>query len=223
MISVFKNAFRSFYVKSKFPKSEIAGSAIVSLDSTLGKDTRILSHCKIGNCNISRYTYVGAGSELTRTDIGPFTSIGSEVICGLGIHPVDFISTYPGFYSSHASGSTWFGSQYNVTENLRVEIGADVWIGTRAVILSGVRIGHGAVIGTGAIVTKDVPPYSIVVGVPAKQIRLRFDEETITKLIQSKWWELPDEKMTLLAKHISSVPDFLAIIDKIKNENQLQS
>lgn len=220
MISALKSVLRNLYVKSKFPKAEIAASAVVSLDSVLGKDTRILSHCKIGSCNIARYTYVGVKCELTRTDIGPFTSIGSEVICGLGIHPVDFASTYPGFYSQHASGSTWFGTQYDLTENQRVEIGADVWIGTRAVILGGIKIGHGAVIGTGAIVTKDVPPYSIVGGVPAKQIRMRFDEETVTKLVQSQWWTLPDDRMSLLAKHISSVPDFLAIIDKIKNEHQ---
>ena len=74
-----------------------------------------------------------------------------------------------------------------------VIIGNDVWIGRNAIIMDGVEIGSGAVVASGAIVTKDVPPYAIVGGVPAKVIRYRFDEQTIERLIESRWWDYPDE------------------------------
>ena len=79
-----------------------------------------------------------------------------------------------------------------------IVIGNDVWIGYEAVIFPGVTIGDGAVIGTRALVTKDVPPYTIVGGVPAKPIRKRFDPETIDLLLKTKWWDWPKER---IAKH----------------------
>ena len=75
------------------------------------------------------------------------------------------------------------------------EIGSDVWIGTKSVIRGGVKVGHGAVIGASSVVTKDVRPYAIVAGSPAKEIRLRFDETTITRLLNSKWWQLDPADM----------------------------
>ena len=88
----------------------------------------------------------------------------------------------------------------NVIDNPNIQIGDiiignDVWIGYEAVILPGVTIGDGAVIGCRAVVTKDVPPYTIVGGVPAKPIRKRFDEETIKELQKIKWWDWPEEKI----------------------------
>ena len=76
-----------------------------------------------------------------------------------------------------------------------IVIGNDVWIGYEAVILSGVTIGDGAIIGARAVVTKDVAPYSIVGGVPAKEIRKRYDPQTIERLIQLKWWDWPEENI----------------------------
>ena len=81
-------------------------------------------------------------------------------------------------------------------------IGNDVWIGYEAVILSGVTIGDGAIIGTRAVVTKDVPPYTIAGGVPAKPIRKRFSDDTISALLNIKWWDWPKER---IARHISDI------------------
>ena len=81
-------------------------------------------------------------------------------------------------------------------------IGNDVWIGYEAVILAGVTIGDGAIIGTRAVVTKDVPPYTIVGGVPAKPIKKRFSEEIISKLLDIQWWNWSDEK---IAKNIKAI------------------
>ena len=83
-----------------------------------------------------------------------------------------------------------------------IVIGNDVWIGYEAVILAGVTIGDGAVIGARAVVTKDIPPYTIVVGVPAKPIRKRFSQETIDLLLKIKWWNWPEER---IRQHIAEI------------------
>ena len=83
-------------------------------------------------------------------------------------------------------------------------IGNDVWIGYEAVILSGVTIGDGAIIGTRAVVTKDIPPYTIVGGVPAKPIRKRFDDVTIARLLELKWWDWSEERIKTNLKIIQS-------------------
>ena len=92
-----------------------------------------------------------------------------------------------------------------------IEIGNDVWIGYEAIIMSGVKIGNGAIIGTRAVVTKDVPPYTIVGGVPAKFIKKRYNDETISKLLIIKWWDWTYEKIQANIKYIQS-----GNIDKLK-------
>ena len=84
---------------------------------------------------------------------------------------------------------------YNVGESGDIIIGNDVWIGYEAVILAGVTIGDGAIIGSRAVVTKDVPPYTIVGGVPARPIRRRFDDETVEALLHLRWWDWDEEKI----------------------------
>ena len=109
-------------------------------------------------------------------------------------HRMKSISTYP----FNIMGGGW--EKFTPTlDDLPLKgdtvVGNDVWIGYEAVVLSGVTIGDGAVIGTRAVVTKDVPPYTIVGGVPAKPIRKRFDDETIKKLEEVRWWNWDDEKI----------------------------
>ena len=129
--------------------------------------------------------------------IGKFCSIacGAKFIFTSANHTMKSLSTYPFpiFFEE------WGLDVANITDAWDnkgdIVIGNDVWIGYEAVILSGVTVGDGAIIGTRAVVTKDVPPYTIVGGVPARHIRRRFDEETISKLMELKWWEWPAEKI----------------------------
>jgi acetyltransferase-like isoleucine patch superfamily enzyme len=117
--------------------------------------------------------------------IGRFCSIASGVTILLGgEHNLDFISTYPFkvFLDGFEDSPKYAGTNGDVT------IGNDVWIGTNALILSGVKIGDGAVVGASTVVTKDIEPYSVVAGNPARLIRKRFDEETIEELLRIKWW-----------------------------------
>lgn len=217
MISFFKNVYRRIYLRRKFPNARISRSAIVSLDTELGRDVRIFNRTRIGSSKISDFSYIGSDCNITRTSIGPFASIGSEVICGLATHPLDYASTYPGFYSKKPAGSSWFGTNHAVVELTNVEIGADVWIGTRAVILGGVTISHGAVIGAGALVTKDVPPYAVVGGVPARIIKYRFSEAIIARLIESSWWEIDPKYFSKLAQYSNNVELFLEEVSRIKS------
>lgn len=129
--------------------------------------------------------------------IGKFCSIacGAKFIFTSANHTLKSLSTYPFpiFFEE------WGFDSVNITEAWDkkgdIVIGNDVWIGYEAVILSGVTVGDGAIIGARAVVTKDVPPYTIVGGIPARCIRRRFDEETVTKLGELKWWEWSDEKI----------------------------
>ena len=133
-----------------------------------------------------------------RLIIGKFCSIacGAKFLFNSANHKMASLSTYtfPLFFEE------WGLKKENVAQAWDqkgdIMIGNDVWIGYEAVILSGVTIGDGAVIGCRAVVTKDIPPYTIVGGVPAKPIRKRFDEETIKELQKIKWWDWPEEKST---------------------------
>ena len=133
-----------------------------------------------------------------RLIIGKFCSIacGAKFLFNSANHKMASLSTYtfPLFFEE------WGLKKENVAQAWDqkgdIMIGNDVWIGYEAVILSGVTIGDGAVIGCRAVVTNDIPPYTIVGGVPAKPIRKRFDEETIKELQKIKWWDWPEEKIT---------------------------
>ncbi len=149
-----------------------------------------------------------------RLIIGKFCSIacGARFIFTSANHALKSLSTYPFpiFFEE------WGLDVKNITDAWDnkgdIVIGNDVWIGYEAVILSGVTIGDGAIIGTRAVVTKDVPPYTIVGGVPARVIRKRFSEETIDALLKIKWWDWPKEK---IAENIGAIQS--GDIERLKN------
>ena len=150
------------------------------------------------NCigvKMGRYSYMGKNNSVANTRIGSFCSIASYCAIGGGAHPLDMVSTSPVFYEGNNGFNKHF-SDIQAEINREVVVGNDVWIGEAVFINDGVRIGTGAVIGAHSVVTKDVEPYSIVAGAPAKEIRKRFDDETIEKLLDSKWWEWPEEKLS---------------------------
>lgn len=149
-----------------------------------------------GRYRIGDHTYgkprVISWGEGTSLNIGKYCSIGTNVIIFLGSeHRIDWVSTYP-FPFLWAEAKSIPGHPSTKGD---VVIGNDVWIAFGTTILSGVTIGDGAAIGACSVVARDIPPYAIAAGNPAQVIRYRFDEETIRRLLQIKWWHWPDEKV----------------------------
>ena len=167
------------------------------------RDCEIEKTASVGmasNCirvKMGRYSYMGFYNSVCDTTIGSFCSIASYCAIGGGRHPLNAVSTSPVFYAGRNSMGKNF-SNIPEEENQGVEIGNDVWIGEAVFINDGVKIGTGAVIGAHSVVTKDIPPYAIVAGAPARVLRYRFDEETVKRLLESRWWEWPDERLSKL-------------------------
>lgn len=165
--------------------------------SRIDKKAKVNSQTQIYNSSMGRFSYLGRKSALICADVGMYCSIGDEVKVGLGIHTLSYLSTSPLFTEKcNGTGSSWVDKD-TVYPYKKVIVGNDVWIGERAMIMGGVNIGDGAVIGAGAIVTKDVPPYAIVAGIPAKVIKYRFSDEIIQSLLQIKWWNTNEETLKL--------------------------
>lgn len=138
--------------------------------------------------------------------IGKFCSIacGAKFIFNSANHTLSSVSTYPFpiFFEEWGLNIKDVAAAWDNKGD--IIIGNDVWIGYEAVIMAGVTVGDGAIIGTRAVVTKDVPPYTIVGGVPAKPIRKRFDNETLDELLRIRWWDWPEEKIARNIKAIQS-------------------
>ncbi len=167
-------------------------------------------------------SYLGENANLQRCYIGRYSSIGPFVQNIVGKHPTDFVSTHPAFFSLRKQvGFTYVCDQkYDEFEELKYDgyatkIGNDVWIGAGAALLEGISIGDGAVIGAGALVTKDVPPYALVGGVPAKVLRYRFKEEEIDFLLKLRWWEKSQE---WIVTHADLFEDIYKLKEKVGEE-----
>jgi acetyltransferase-like isoleucine patch superfamily enzyme len=167
----------------------------VSLLSLIDNISKIHSKSRLGKktklyvSEIGAYSYISSRSEITHAKIGKFCSIGRDCLVGLPIHSINNISTSPLFTSKNNALRLKWVQQNSFKEFKTVTIGNDVWVGSRVIIQGGVTIGDGSVIGAGALVTKDIPPYSIAVGIPAKVIKYRFEVNIIQELLKIKWWD----------------------------------
>lgn len=191
------------------------GSSICK-NSKIGKYNVIFNDVSVSNSNINNHTFIQKKSQITNATIGKFCSIAANVQIGLGNHPTAMVSTHPAFYSNNQPIAKSFSANNLFSPYKQTNIGHDVWIGTNAIILDGVSVGTGAIIAAGAVVTKDVEPYAIVGGVPAKIIRYRFEKEIINKLLQSQWWNLTESKLIKLCAFFSNPEFFLTQLNKIK-------
>ena len=187
-----------------FVKSHLAGIR----KSTVDPSSKVESGSLFVNSTMARYSFCGYNCEIVNADIGSFCSIAHGVVIGGTAHPLEWISTSPVFYNNRDSVKKKF-SRHEREGQPRTIVEYDVWIGRNALIKQGVTIGTGAAVGMGAIVTKDVPPYGIVGGNPARLIRLRFPDDLVSELVNSRWWLLPDDTLEKLAVDARSPKAFL--------------
>ena len=205
------------YLWSKLIK-KIRGVAIHN--SCIDKTSKIEAGTQFINSRMNKHSFCGYDCDINSCDIGAFTSIANNVVIGGGMHPISWVGMSPVFYEGRDSVKTKF-SEHARGGIKKTTIGADVWIGQNVMIKQGVLIGTGAVVGMGSIVTKDVEPYTIVAGNPAKKIRTRFDQNTIESLLNTKWWELTDEKLKKYAKYFQNPNVFIKELNDEKNINSI--
>ena len=202
-----------FLMKTKFQERFRA--------SKIGSGTRLLLRIPVNHK--PKCTYGNMDIEIVNRDttIGNFCSFGRRVVLGHGIHPINFLSTSPYFYLNvfkYQRESMPMHEEF-LEEIPPIHIGNDVWIGDGVFVKNGITIGDGAIIGARVVVTKDIPPYAIAVGNPAKVIRYRFDAQTIKDLLETKWWDLPDD----IIKQIpyENIEDAVKFIKNIREQEKI--
>ncbi len=208
MIKHLKQLIKPYFYKWKWgDRVRIHRGANVSLSSTFEGGSQIHGDAFFHG-HLGYGSYIAPGCQLSAR-VGRFTNIAPYVICNSGQHPYTepFVTTSPCFFSlmtkqnvNTQAGFTYATEQLfeefrmvDYKNNIAVNIGNDCWLGQRCFLAGGITIGDGAVVLAGAVVTKDVPPYAIVGGVPAKVLKYRYDEETIALLLKVKWWDKDEE------------------------------
>lgn len=180
------------YLKFKRKSNKIVNTTYLSLgsnisNSSLDKDVFVSAYTVISNSRIGELSSIGTNSKINHTEIGKFCAISWNVTLNAISHPIENLSISAFPYVPNIGGFVTNKNQ----KYKKVIIGNDVWIGANVVVMPGIKIGDGAVIGAGSVVTKDIPKYTIAVGVPARVIRNRFNDELVDVLEEIKWWDLP--------------------------------
>lgn len=176
-------------------------------DSRLGAWTAVGARTTISETDFGDYSYVVNDSSIIYARIGRFCSIAAQSRLNPGNHPLDRAALHHFTYRSlsYQLGESDDAEFFEWRRSHAVTLGNDVWIGHGAVVLPGVTIGDGAAVGAGAVVSKDVPPFAVVGGVPARVIRYRFDEATRDRLQRLAWWHWDRERLR------AALPDFRAL------------
>lgn len=201
---------KNFFSKKKFNKS-ISWLSFWDSATEIPDELYLAPFARLMNCKVGKYTRIKPGCVFKNVNIGKYCSFANDIMIGLGQHPTFLLSTNSVFYKVGITDK--FVKKIDYDEEPRTYIGNDVWIGNGAVVMDGVTIGDGAIVASRAVVTKDVPPFAVVGGVPAKVLKYRFSEDIISELLDWKWWDLADEE---LLKVLSLFTEKELTLDKIK-------
>lgn len=198
------------YLYGKLMKM-LQGTCVVNCQ--IAKGAKVGKSCNVSNSSFGRYSYCSHDCQIVNAEIGAFCSISDHVFIGGAEHPMDWVSMSPVFQNVSHSGPTKRFAKIDMPPTQKTIVGSDVWIGHGAVVKQGVTVGHGAVVAAGAVVVKNVPPFAVVGGVPAKVIKYRFDEETIKRILQIDWWNLDDEKLKEFGRYMNNPALFIEKYD----------
>jgi len=185
-------------MKNKIAKKVIISKSAKVTKSTLKYYSRIKDYAELHSSKLGKYSYISQYSIVNKSKVGRFCSIANGCYIGLWEHNTD-VSTHS-FYLYEHSGNFVKGYKNYDKDNIKTVIGNDVWVGANSVILKGVVVGDGAIVGASAVVTKDVPPYAIVIGNPAKIIKYRYTQEDINWLLNLQWWNFSRKRIKFLIK-----------------------
>lgn len=200
-------------------------NVFITLSNRYEGNNSIASNSSLSNSFLGYGTYLGSNCSIKNTKIGRFTSIGQKVNCIFGKHPSNtFVSTHPAFFSTRKQAGFTFAQEQLFEEfepphdnegNYTITIGNDVWIGDGVSIMDGVRISDGAIVAAHALVVQDVPPYTVVGGIPAKPIKKRFSDIQIAFLLDFKWW---NKDLNWIESNAKEFADICKFFNKYKNE-----
>jgi acetyltransferase-like isoleucine patch superfamily enzyme len=193
---------RLIQARRHFPHADYIRSPHIGAGASIGRQCGIGEQVIVNSgVSLGDFSYVNRGAILFSGDIGRFCSIAHYSQIGAERHPVRHLSTSPHMYGDGSITGT--PSQFVEFSDPPV-IGSDVWIGSGAVIMQGVTVGHGAIVAASAVVTKDVAPYAIVAGVPARPIDSRFPPNVVDYLLQWRWWDLSDDEIRKLGSLVAA-------------------
>ncbi|WP_280938120.1 CatB-related O-acetyltransferase [Sinorhizobium sp. Sb3] len=203
--------------------STIAKSAHIDTRTVLEDPVHIGPNCTVMADRLGRYCFVNAGTCIfDEVNIGRFTTFARNCQIGGSEHPIHYLSTsffgisrnwFPDDPVAQSAHLTVLSKPAERARETAIKIGSDVWFGTGSIVLKGVTIADGAVVGAGAIVTKDIPPYAVAVGNPARVIKYRFCDATIRRLLASKWWDM--EPVFIASLPLNDVQKCLDILEKL--------
>lgn len=190
--------------------------------SDLDKTAKCDIGCNVSYSKMGRYSYLGEYTSLSMVEVGNFTSISSGCTIGGGNHPIHWVAMSPVFQGIGIGRVRKKLASHAFEPHKTTYIGNDVWIGGNCLIKGGIHIADGAVIGMGAVVIQDVGPYEIWAGNPARFIRKRFDDQTITALLSIKWWDWSDEMLIKRGNLINDVDAFVEKWNTTKEKEELE-
>lgn len=209
-----KSLIKHLIYKFKFKGSKIHAFSSISMDTAIAECCVIFPDVVLAHSVLERHTYIQRATTIVNTVIGSFCSIGSNVKIGLPDHPLNYVSTHPAFYDPTQPILRSFVTDVLHQVSKKTSLGHDIWVGDGAFIRSGVTIGTGAVVAAGSVVVKDIEPYSIVGGNPARHIKYRFENDIVDGLLKSQWWTFSEAELSQLSQ---AFVEPLSFISRVEN------
>jgi len=210
MKQALKQAFVQWRLKARSSGLVIGKHSTIS-NCSFGRSVAIGRYSTLLDTTMADFSYVGEYARICRTTVGKFCSIASSIDIGTGSHPTrGFVSSHPIFYLARPRAGWNMCREDRRVEHRQTTLGNDVWISSGAIVRDGVSVGDGVIVGAGSVVTKDLSPYGIYGGVPAKLIRWRFEPEQIEFLLRFRWWDRPVDWLSTHCDCMHDIDDFMA-------------